>query len=155
MAPEFIVLFSAMTPFIEMKLAIPLGLKLGLSGTSTFLFAVTGSIIPAAITLALANPALKLIRKHSKFLDTFFTKLFHKTHHQHSKNFNRYGAFLITSFVAIPLPGSGSTAGALIAFVFGVDYWKALALVTLGTAIGGLLLTAGFESVFKLVHLFG
>lgn len=154
MSQQLIVLFSAMTPFVEMKLAIPLGLKMGLSPTTTFLFAVIGSLIPAALGLAMANPALRLMRKHSKYLDKFFKKLFNKTRHHHSKKFNRYGALLIISFIAIPLPGSGSSAGALVAFVFGIKYWKAMGLVVTGTIIGGLLLTSGIESVFKILDLF-
>lgn len=153
MTSELIVLLTAMTPFAEMKLAIPLGLNMGLSTTTTMLFAVTGSIIPAAILLALIDPASKILRKKSKIMDRFFEKLFHKTRNTHSKRFQSYGALIIIMFIAIPLPGSGSGAGALIAFVFGVDYWKAFSLIVLGTAIGGFLLTAGIGSALKLMSL--
>lgn len=154
MIKELLVFFAAMTPFLELKLAIPLGFELGLSATSTFLFAVAGSIVPAAILLAIIGPISNYLRKKSIRLDNFFTKLFDKTRKEHSKRFKRYGAILIIAVIAIPLPGSGSGAGAIIAFIFGVDYWKGLSLITAGTALGGLMLTAGFGSIFKILDLF-
>ncbi|MBD3330454.1 ligand-binding protein SH3 [Candidatus Peregrinibacteria bacterium] len=152
--PELITFFSSMTPFIEMKLAIPLGMEMGLSATSTFLFAVSGTILPAALTLALISPVTEYIRSKSKYLDTFFEKLFQKTRKQHTKKFNRYGALFLILFVAIPLPGSGASAGTIIAFLFGIDYWKGISLISIGTIIAGILLTAGFGSIFALLNLF-
>ena len=92
--------------------------------------------------------------KKSKRTDIFFEKLFHRTRKEHTKKFQRYGAIFLIAVVAIPLPGSGSGVGALIAFLFGVDYWKGLSLIATGVVIGGLLLTAGFESVFAILDLF-
>ncbi|MDA1060311.1 MAG: small multi-drug export protein [bacterium] len=154
MTTELIIFFSAMIPFLELKIAIPLGAKFGLSTTSTFLFAVAGSIVPAALMLALIGPISNYLRKKSIKIDSFFEKLFHRTRKEHSKKFQRYGAIFLITVVAIPLPGSGSGAGALIAFLFGVDYWKALSLIATGTAIGAMLLIAGFESVFAILDLF-
>ena len=119
-----------------------------------FLFAVAGSIVPAAILLAIISPLSNYLRKKSPYLDNFFEKLFDKTRKEHSKRFKRYGAILIIAIIAIPLPGSGSGAGALIAFIFGVDYWKGLSLIVAGTTLGGLMLTAGFGSIFKILDLF-
>lgn len=154
MHPEIITFLAAMTPFLDMKLAIPLGRELGLSSTSTIIFTLAGTIIPAAIFLALISPISNFLRNHSKWIDNFFTKLFKKTRKEHTKNFQRYGALFILAFVAIPLPGSGTAAGSLIAFLFGVEYWKALSIIVAGALIGALLLTAGVESVFALASLF-
>lgn len=154
MYAELTVFFSAMTPFLDLKLAIPLGHSFGLSAPTIFLFSVAGSIVPAALTLKFIDPVSKFARKHSKKMDKFFAHLFDKTRKDHSKKFQRYGAIFLVAFVALPLPGSGSVGGSIIAFLFGVDYWKALALISLGIAITGGLLLAGFESVFKLLDLF-
>ena len=154
MNTEIIVFFTAMVPFLELKLAIPLGLELGLSRATTFLFAVSGTIMPAAISLALIGPTSNLLRKKSEKMNIFFEKLFHKTRKQHSLKFQRYGALFLLAFVAIPLPGSGSVSGTIIAFLFGVDYWKALSLISAGTALAGILVLAGFESIFAILNLF-
>lgn len=137
-----------MTPFVELKFAIPLGFKLGLSGITTIIFATTGTLIPSAIGLAVAEPLSNYLRKKFQLMERFFNYTFTKTRTEHSKNFDRYGALFILLFVAIPLPGSGSSAGALIAFIFGVDYWKALFLVTVGTILAAIMLTLGTGSIF-------
>lgn len=152
MIPELKVFFAAMTPFVELKLAIPLGLQLGLSATSTFIFASMGTIIPSAFGLAIADPFSKFLMRHSKFLNKYISKIFDKTRSDHKKNFDRYGALFIFLFVSIPLPGSGAAMGALIAFIFGVDYWKAFFLFTMGTIVSAYLLTAGFGSVFAILN---
>jgi len=154
MNTELIVFFTAMLPFLELKLAIPLGLDFGLSRATTFLFAVSGTIVPAAISLALIGPISNFLRKNSEYMNHFFEKLFNKTRKHHSLKFQRYGAIFLLAFVAIPLPGSGSVAGTIIAFLFGVDYWKALSLIAAGTAIAGILVLAGFESIFAILNLF-
>ncbi len=154
LGPELITFFTAMLPFLEIKLAVPLGRELGLSTTSAILFAVSGSIIPAAITLAVIGPLSKYLGKKSTYIKKFFEKLFKKTQTDHSKNFNRYGALLLITIVAVPLPGSGTVTSSLIAFIFGVDYWKALSLVSLGAICSGILINAGFASMFAIINLF-
>lgn len=154
MYAELTVFFSAMTPFLDLKLAIPLGHSFGLSAPTIFLFSVAGSIVPAAIALKVIDPLSKFARRHSPKMDRFFEHLFEKTRKEHSKKFKKYGAIFLVAFIALPLPGSGSVGGSIVAFLFGVDYWKALALISLGVAITGALLLAGFESVFKILDLF-
>ncbi len=153
MLPELKIFFAAMTPFVELKFAIPLGIKLGLSSTSTFIFASTGTIIPSALGLAIAEPASKFLMQHSEFTNKTLTRIFDKTRNHHTKNFDRYGALFIFLFVAVPLPGSGAAMGALIAFIFGVEYWKAFFLFTTGTAVASYLLLTGFESAFAALNM--
>lgn len=151
---ELTVFFSAMTP-LDLKLAIPLGRELGLSATSTYLFAVTGAIVPGAIFLAIIGPVSIFLRKHFKYMEKFFQKLFDKTRKAHSKKFTTYGAAFIILFVGIPvIPGSGTVAASLICFLFGVDYWKSLSMISIGAMMGGIVITAGFESITKILDLF-
>ncbi len=154
MASELIVFFTAMAPFLELKLAIPVGMGFGLSTTTIFLFAVPGAILPGAIMLALIKPISRFLRERSESMDKFFEKLFSKTRKEHTKRFNRYGAILLIILIATPLPGSGTSVAALISFVFGVDYWKSITLMLIGTIIGAMLLTAGFGSIFKILDIF-
>lgn len=154
MIPELLVFFSSMTP-LDLKLSIPLGLKLGLSLPTTLVFAISGEIIPAAIFLKIIGPLSIFLRKKSKFMDNFFEKLFQKTKKDHSKKFERYGEILILLIVGIPiLPGNGPGAGALIAFIFGVDYWKALSLIVIGAIISGAIISGGISSVIGIFKIF-
>jgi len=59
-------------------------------------------------------------------------------------------AIALILFVAIPLPGSGGWTGALIAYLFGLSYWKSIKFITIGLAIAGVavgLLTVGVDSL--------
>lgn len=151
---ELTVFFTAMLPFLDMKLAIPVGMELGLSSTTSVLIATIGSILPAAIFLAVIGPIAEFARKFILPLDIFLQKLFNKTRKQHTKRFNRYGSLAVIAFIAVPLPGSGSIAGSLIAFIFGVKYWKSLLIVTIGTIFSGILISSGFRSVTAILDFF-
>jgi uncharacterized membrane protein len=154
MLPELKVFFASLTPFADIKLAVPLGLSYGLSTISILIFATAGAMFPSAVALALAEKATKFFREKWKFFDTILTKVLNKTRADHSANFEKYGPLIITLVVAIPIPGSGSVTGAMIAFLFGVEYWKGLGLITLGIIISELLIIAGVESVTALFSLF-
>jgi uncharacterized membrane protein len=154
MTPELYTFFTAMIPFLELKLAIPLGRELGLTLPTTYIFAITGAFIPGALTLALIMPISNLLRKNWKCMDIFFEKLFRKTRKEHTKKFNSYGALFLITLVAIPIPGSGAVTGALIAFVFGVNYWRAISMIFIGISISGILVSAGLESIFAILNLF-
>ena len=153
MLPELKVFFASLTPFADIKLAVPLGLSYGLSTISIIIFATAGAMIPSAIALAIAESATKFIREKWKTFDLILTKVLNKTRAEHSKNFEKYGPLIITIIVAIPIPGSGSVTGAAIAFLFGVEYWKGLGLITLGIIISELLIIAGVQSVTALFNL--
>ncbi len=135
MSPELTVFFAAMIPFTDLKLSIPLGMDLGLSMTSSMLFGVAGILVPSAIFLATVKPVAKYLREKSSFVDNFLTKLFAKTHKNHSKKHERYGAIFLVLLVAIPFPGSGPTTGAMAAYVLGIDHWKAFGLISLGAML--------------------
>lgn len=152
MSPQLTVFFTSMLPFLELKLAIPLGKAIGLSSTSTLIYAIAGTLLPAIIGLAVATPLSNFLMEKSKLLKKFLTYLFHKTRKSHSKNFGRYGAIFLIIFVATPLPGSGAATGALIAFLFNVDYWKATTLLIIGTTLQALILTQGINSIISLLH---
>ncbi|KKP37733.1 MAG: hypothetical protein UR27_C0003G0055 [Candidatus Peregrinibacteria bacterium GW2011_GWA2_33_10] len=142
--------FLSMFPFTELRVAIPLAIqKFGMSPYEAYFFGVLGNIFPNLFILYALDPVSKFLMKHSKFFNVFFSKLFDKTRTKHSKKFQEYGALFLVLFIAIPLPGSGSWTGSLIAFLFGVAYWRALFLVSLGVMIAGLIITLGFTGAIK------
>lgn len=140
--PEAQVFFSAMLPITELRAAIPFGITiLKMAPISAFIWAVIGNIIPMLLILALMEPVCKFLMKKSKFLNKYLTKLFEKTHRKHSKKFDRYGTIFLFIFVAIPLPGSGGWTGTLLAFLFGISFWRAAIAISAGIATAGALIT--------------
>ncbi len=105
--------------------------------------------------LLLLDPAVKFLEKKSKIAHAFADKILQKTQKEHSKNFARFGAIFLITLIAIPIPGSGAGTGAIIAYLFGVDYWKAFTIIVIGTALAGILMTLGvesFDAIIKLVN---
>lgn len=146
------VLLIATVPFIELKASIPWGISLGLPIYQIIFFSVMGTLVPPVIFLLIIEPLTKFARKHSPKLDKFFTKLFQKTRENHSKKFDKYGVFFITLFVAVPIPGSGSVTGSLIAFIFGVRFWKAISLIALGTLIASILVLLSVLGIISAIN---
>lgn len=149
---ELIVFFSAMIPFVEIKAAIPLGFKLGLSSLTSYIFAVSGTIIPGIIYLMVLGPLTKYLRKKSSFLDKYIAKLFEKTQKNHSNNVKKFGSIFLLLFVGIPIPGSGTMTGALIAFVFGMEFWTAITMISIGAMISGAIVLGGVSSIMAILH---
>lgn len=149
---ELIVFLTSMIPFVDLKFAIPLGIKMGLPAIPTAIYAIIGSILPGILILLFLEPLSNFLRKHSKLIDAFFTKLFAKTRNKHLKNIEKYEALFIILFIMIPLPGSGPGAGSLIAFVFGIKFWKAALMIIIGGIGSGILVISGVTSLVALYN---
>lgn len=146
-SPELATFLSAMIPLLDLKIAIPLGKHMGLTTLSAFIFATAGGIMLPAVILAILSPITKYCERKSKRAHAVIEKILNKTRKDHSKNFERYGAIFLIALVAIPIPGSGGGTGAIVAFLFGIDYWKAISLITIGTFIAGILILTGYGSL--------
>ena len=141
MPPELFTFLLGTTPVGELRAAIPWGLTFGhLSNIEAFVFAVAGNIFSATVVVLLLPVITKFARNHSKPLDRILQKIFAKTRKKHSKNFIRFEALFLIILVAIPLPGSGSYTGALVAWLFGVKPKTAIPLISIGILLAGLLM---------------
>ena len=141
------VFLAAMTPYLNLKLAIPLGMSYHLPIPTILLFAVAGDLVPALLILYLLGPISAFLRKRSKYIDTFMENLFNKTRKKNFERFQKYGAWGIFIFIATPLPGSGNISGGIMAFLLGISYWRTALIVTAGTFVSALLITVGVESL--------
>ncbi len=123
----------SITPFLEMRASVPLGLTtFGLSAIEVILLSTLGGIITAAIVLKLLPLLVNFLEKHIPVFHKLVQKIFTKTRSKHSKKIGKLGALFLVIFVAIPIPGSGAWSGVLIAYLFGIPYWRAIILVGIG-----------------------
>jgi uncharacterized membrane protein len=129
----------AMLPVTELRAALPLGIKFGLSPLEAFFWATAGNVLMAVALIFLFEPVAVFLQQHSRVFKKIIQKVFQKTRHRHSKNFNRFGALFLVLLVAIPLPGSGGYTGALAAWLFGVSRKSTIGLVSLGLILSGLI----------------
>ncbi len=149
----------SMLPIIELRGAIPVAIKMGLSWYQAFGFAFLGSIIVAPILLLILMPILNAMKKIKIFrgLANAVESLFQskaesvrkKAKKADSKNtediIKMVGVFL---FVAIPLPLTGVWTGTAVAVFLGLGFWKSLLAVSLGNISSGLIMT-GLSLLFK------
>jgi uncharacterized membrane protein len=141
-----------MLPVLEIRGALPFGIGvLGLSYAQAFFWSAAGNILIVGILLRWLDPVTKILMKHSKWFNRWLHKLFEKTRHKHTNAFNEAGAIFLVTFVAIPLPVTGAWTGCLIAFLFGVRFWPAFSLISIGVLCAGTLIGLGFGSITAII----
>lgn len=138
----FTIFLFAIAPISELRGAIPLGiLKYDFSIWLVFIIVITGNLIPAVLILWHLETVSNFLRKRSSFFEKFFSWLFEYTRKKHYKKIEKYAIWALLLFVAIPFPFTGAWSGSLIAFVFGIEKKKALAIISLGVLIAGIIVT--------------
>jgi uncharacterized membrane protein len=129
----------SISPIFELRAAIPLGyLHFGLTIQQTFFIALFGNFLAGAIILALLPKIVLFIENYIPIFHTFMNWVFHHTRKKHSHKVEIMGEIVLIFFVAIPLPGSGAWTGALVSYLFGIKYWKAIMLIFIGLTISGI-----------------
>lgn len=146
--PELQVFLLAMVPIIELRGAIPFGIfVLGLNPVLVFFLAVLGNLAPNIFILWALPHITEPLRKRFEFVDNFLKK----THDEHSAKFKERGAVFIVLFVGMPIPGSGSWTGSLLAYLFNLEFRKALLCISLGVIMAGTIVLAGSLGVFQII----
>jgi uncharacterized membrane protein len=141
------VVIVAMVPIIELRGAIPLGRFLGLDAVEAYWWAVLGNLIPVPFILWLLPPTARWAERHWSWLHRVIERLSSYTERRHSKRFERLRDLALITFVAVPLPVTGAWSGSLAAYVFGVRRGRALALITFGVLVAGIVVSVFIGAV--------
>lgn len=131
---------TAMTPILELRAAIPLGIAAGLPVPLAVLAAITGNLLPIPFILLLIRRIFRWMRHFPK-LGKLIDELERRAHIK-GRKVQKYRTFGLVLLVAIPLPGTGAWTGALVADVLDIRMRTALPAITLGVLIAALLMTA-------------
>jgi uncharacterized membrane protein len=141
------VMLLAMVPFFELRGALPFAREiLGMSPLAAYTWSVIGNAIPVPIILWLLPPFTEWAERHWKWLHRILDRLHRYTERRHSARFERLRDLALITFVAIPLPVTGAWSGSLAAVVFRVPKRRAMALIFLGIAIAGIIVTLLIEA---------
>lgn len=128
-------------PIVELRGAIPVGIvTFDMPWWNVYLIAVAGNMIPIPFILLLLGPLSRFCTRFAagrKFFDWLFARTRRK-----SAGIEKYEALGLTVFVAIPLPVTGGWTGAMVAFLMGIPFWKAMLYILLGVMIAGVIMTA-------------
>lgn len=146
---KFLITFIlGMTPIIEIRGAIPVGVGLGLSYFEAFIVGFIGNIIPIYFIVKYIRPLFDFFGRFKifkKIIDWATEKATRKIEESEKlQNFTALGLFL---FVAIPLPGTGAWVGSLIANFLNVPFKKAVIPLSLGVLVAGLIILFATGSV--------
>ena len=147
-----VVFVLAMLPVTELRGAIPVGVVvLKLPAAQAFLFAVLGNLVVVPVVVLTLGPVTSWGRRHFRFADRILDWLFARTHRKLGPSFERVRDLTLVTFVAIPLPGTGSWSGALAGLVFGVSPRRQILLIGAGVVIAGILVAVLVAAGVRLV----
>lgn len=146
---EMKVLLTAALPVLELKAALPLGIGLGMNPWHAFLTSYLGSILPVPFLFLLIRP-LFIKFKSLRHLKARIERLEEKTIRK-SKNIQKYGAWGLFLFVAIPLPGTGVWTGTLGAVLLDVRFKWAFPAIVCGNLVAGLIILILSQGIYTLV----
>jgi uncharacterized membrane protein len=142
LTPELAVFLTSMLPIVELRAALPMAINLfQIPWPRAFAISFIGNMIPVPFIMILLGPLVRLLSR-IRFMEIFFNWLFERTRKKGNQVIERYEEIGLLLFVAIPLPGTGAWTGALIAFLFGLDFKKSIMVIAIGVFIAGVIVTS-------------
>lgn len=142
-----------MTPIIEIRGAIPVGVSMGLSYFEAFLVGFLGNIIPIYFIVKYIGPIFDFLGRFKifkKIIDWASNRATKKIEESDKlQNFTALGLYL---FVAIPLPGTGAWVGSLIANFLHVPLKKAWLPLVFGVLTAGTIILLATGSVVTIFN---
>ena len=145
-----IVFLISMVPLVELRLAIPYAVGMGLPIVPSIIVAVVGNMIPVPFIFLFARRILEW-GKDKKYIGKFFTWCLEKGEKGGRKLEEKAGRGLYVAlllFVGIPLPGTGAWTGTLAASILDMDFKKSVLFVLLGVLLAGAIMLLASLGVF-------
>lgn len=142
MLQYIIVFLISMVPLIELRLAVPYGIAMGLNVPLVYIISILGNMLPVPIIYLFARKVL-LWGKDKKYIGKFFTFCIEKGEKGGKKLQEKAGKGLFVAlmlFVGIPLPGTGAWTGTLAASMLDMDFKQSVIAVLLGVIIAGIIM---------------
>jgi len=147
---------TGMTPVLEIRGAIPLGVGLGLSYFEAFILGFFGNIIPIFFIVKYIKPLFEFFGRFKIFkviIDFATEKATRKI--EESERLQKYTLLGLFLFVAIPIPTTGAWVGSLVANFLNIPVKKAFWPLAAGVLVAGIIVLAivviaqgSFEAIF-------
>ena len=134
--------FVAMIPITELRASIPFAiLKLDIPPLEALGYSVLGNVLAGILVLIFVENILHMLLDRIGPLNDFWQKYINRIHTKNKEKFEKWGAVVLVTFVAIPLPLTGIVTGAVAASIFQIPFRKAIPLLAIGSVIAGILVT--------------
>lgn len=139
--PEVIVFLISALPVTELRGALPIAINvLKIPWYQALSPAIIGNLLPVPLLLLLLASLVKLTTRSNSGRRLVSWTL--ERVRQRASAIEKYGGIGLVLFVAVPLPGTGAWSGAAAAFLFGLEYHRALVAITSGVIISAAVVTA-------------
>ena len=153
---EYIIcFFISMVPLIELRVAVPTGLAMGLDPRILYPVCILGNMIPVPIIFFFARKVLEW-GKDKPIIGGFFTFCLEKGHKGGVKLQEKTGRGLYVAlflFVGIPVPGTGAWTGTLAASLLDMDFKKSVLAIVCGVVLAGIIMGTGAAGILALLHM--
>lgn len=151
-----LIFFVSMIPLIELRLAVPMAVGMGLNYWFSLAVCVLGNMLPVPFIYFFARKVL-IWGADKKYIGKFFTFCLTKGERAGQKlvkTAGRGGLFIaLMLFVGIPLPGTGAWTGALGASFLNMGFKSTVLSVSLGVIIAGCIMAVASTGVFSIIGL--
>ena len=150
-----IVFLISMVPLIELRLAIPYAVGVGLPVVPSIIVSVVGNMLPVPFIFFFARKILEW-GKDKKVIGGFFTWCLEKGEKGGRKLEAKAGRGLywaLMLFVGIPLPGTGAWTGTLAASFLNMDFKKSVIYILLGLILAAAIMLLASLGVFGAISL--
>lgn len=148
------VFFISMVPLVELRLAVPMAIGMGLPAIPSIIVCAIGNMLPVPIIYFFARKFLIWgadKRYIGKICGFFLTKGEHAGQRLVAKT-GRGGLFLaLLLFVGIPIPGTGAWTGTLGASFLNMGFKSTVAAVSLGVMLAGIIMAVTSTGVFSII----
>ena len=152
MLKYLIVFFVSMVPLVELRLAVPMAVGMGLPTIPSIIVCAIGNMIPVPIIYFFARKFLIWGAKQrwiGSFCNFFLVKG-EKAGQKLVSKAGRGGLFVaLMLFVGIPLPGTGAWTGTLGASFLNMGIKSTALAVSLGVIIAGVIMALASTGLFS------
>ena len=152
MLKYLIVFFVSMVPLVELRLAVPMAVGMGLPAIPSIIVCAIGNMIPVPIIYFFARKFLIWGAKQrwiGSFCNFFLVKG-EKAGQKLVSKAGRGGLFVaLMLFVGIPLPGTGAWTGTLGASFLNMGIKSTALAVSLGVIIAGVIMALASTGLFS------
>ena len=150
------VFFVAMVPLVELRLAVPMAVGMGIPGLNAIIVCAIGNMVPVPIIYFFARKILVwgMDKKYIGKICRFFHDKGERAGQKLTAKTGRYGLFLaLMLFVGVPVPGTGAWTGTLAASFLDMGIKSTVASVCLGVLLAGIIMALASTGVFAIIGL--
>lgn len=151
MIKYLIVFLVSMVPLVELRLAVPMAVGMGIPSAAAIVVCAIGNMVPVPFIYFFARKFLvwgARQRYIGKFCSFFLVKG-EKAGQKLVRKAGRGGLFLaLMLFVGIPVPGTGAWTGTLGASFLNMGFKSAVLSVSLGVVLAGCIMALASNGLF-------